>query len=101
MRGRKHRLCAVKVPACVLAHLPRGQAQRSGCLCSHCVLGLEALPCPCSSPAVSGSEQTPKEESGLTSGARFSLRCPVRVSPRHSPAYAGGASSPRNGSPCR
>lgn len=50
MRGRKHRLCAVKVPACVLARLPRGQAQRSGCLCSHRVLGLEALPCPCSSP---------------------------------------------------
>lgn len=96
MRGRKHRLCTVKVPACVLAHLPRDQAPRSGCLCSHRVLGLEALPCPCSSPAVSGSEQTPKEESSLTSGARFSLRCPVRVSPRQ-----GGASSPRKGSPCR
>lgn len=33
LRG-KHRPCAVKVPACLLIHLPRGQDLSWGCLCS-------------------------------------------------------------------
>lgn len=81
LRG-KHRPCAVKVPACLLIHLPRGQALSWGCLCS-CHVCWAWRP-----------EPSPREESGLISMARFSL-C---VSPSLS-AHAGAASSPRNASP--
>ena len=52
------------------------------------------------SPAVPGSEQTPREESGPVSVARFSLWCPVRVSPpSHSPGLCRRGQQPQERQP--
>lgn len=62
---------------CLLAHSP---ARRPGAHSELSALG-PGPSSPSMVPAVPGSEQTPREESGPVSVAMFSLWCPVCVSP--------------------
>lgn len=82
-----------------LTRRPGGRVLTLGCLCSHHLhwaLG-PSSPHPWS-PAVPGSEQTPREESGPVSVARFSSWCPVRVSPpSHSPDLRRRGQWPQEG----
>lgn len=104
LRG-KHRLCAVKVPArlltCPPACLLTGQEARLSvwgvCATVICARPWGPSPHPWS-PAVPGSEQISREESGPVSVARFSLWCPVCVSPPpHSPGLCRRGRQPQEG----
>lgn len=85
---------------CTLATcLPGGQAL-SWVVCATIICARPWGPPPHPwSPAVPGSEQTPREESSPVSMARFSFWCPVSLLCHTLPAYTGGASSPRNARP--
>lgn len=74
--------------------LSGGQALSAGVCAAFICTGPWAPPPHPWSPAVPGPEQASREESGPASVARFSLRCPVRVSPVTLPASAGGAAAP-------
>lgn len=85
---------------CTLAAcLPGGQALSLGCVCNCRLCWAPGPPSPSWSPVVPGSEQAPGGQSGPISMARFSLWCPVSLLCHTLPAYAGGASSPRNARP--
>lgn len=90
------------MPARLLAcPLTRSPARRPGSQFGVSVQPSSALGPPHPwSPAVPGSEQTPREESGPVSVARFSLWCPVRVSPpSHSPGLCRRGQQPQECQP--
>lgn len=92
--------------ACSLAHLPavclltgREAGLSVWGVCATVICAGPRGPSPHSwSPAVPGSEQISREESGPVSVARFSSWCPVRVSPPpHSPGLRRRGPQPQEG----
>lgn len=84
-------------PACSLTGQEAGLSVWGVCATVICVGPWGPSPHPWS-PAVPGSEQISREESGPVSVARFSLWCPVRVSPPpHSPGFCRRGQQPQEG----
>lgn len=84
-------------PACSLIGQEAGLSVRGVCATVICAGSWGPSPHPWS-PAVPGSEQISREESGPVSVARFSLWCPVCVSPPpHSPGFCRRGQQPQKG----